>query len=96
MVRQGLFGEEDCLYLNIYTPALNKDARKASMVFIHPGGFNGGSGDDDMFGPDLIIDEDVILVTLNFRLGALGKKILQIFRDNHSIRKFNYFYHLNH
>ncbi|XP_033230515.1 esterase FE4-like [Belonocnema kinseyi] len=72
MIRDGLFGEEDCLYLNIYTPAINKDARKASMVFIHPGGFEAGSGDDDIFGPDLIIDEDVILVTMNFRLGALG------------------------
>ena len=67
-------GDEDCLYLNIYTPVLNKDARKAVMVFIHPGGFNAGAGDDMIFGPDLIIDEDVILVTMNYRLGAIGEK----------------------
>ena len=72
MVRAGLFGEEDCLFLNVYTPDLNKDAGRAVMVFFHPGGFNAGSGDDDLFGPDFLIEKDVILVTINFRLGVLG------------------------
>lgn len=72
MVRQGLFGEEDCLYLNVYTPEVNKDARKAVMVFFHPGGFNAGSGDDDIFGADYLVENDVVVVTMNTRLGAIG------------------------
>lgn len=73
MVKQGIMGDEDCQYLNVYTPDLHKDAGKAVMVFIHPGGFNGGSGDDDWYGPDFLIENDVILVTFNSRLGAAGK-----------------------
>ncbi|XP_043469896.1 esterase FE4-like [Leptopilina heterotoma] len=71
-IRKGLFGDEDCLFLNVYTPTLDKNARKAVIVFFHRGAFNAGSGDDDLFGPDFLIDDDVILVTLNYRLGALG------------------------
>ncbi|KAK2586966.1 hypothetical protein KPH14_010941 [Odynerus spinipes] len=72
MVKQGLIGDEDCLYLNVYTPELNKEARKAVMVWIHGGAWNAGSGDDDVYGPDFLIDQDVVLVTFNYRLGALG------------------------
>lgn len=72
MIRQQVVGDEDCLYLNVYTPTLDKEAKKAVMVFFHPGGFAGGSGDDDLFGPDFLIEQDVILVTMNFRLGAAG------------------------
>lgn len=43
------------------------------MVWIHGGGFFFGSGDSDYFGPDFLLDKDVILVTFNYRLGALGK-----------------------
>ena len=72
MIRQQIVGEEDCLYINVYTPDINKEARKPVLVFIHPGGFNGGSGDDDIFGPDYFIDQDVIVVTFNSRLGVAG------------------------
>ncbi|XP_053597539.1 esterase FE4-like [Microplitis demolitor] len=72
MVRRELVGDDDCLFINVYTPDLNKDAKRAVMVWFHPGGFNAGSGDDDLFGPDFLIEKDVILVTMNFRLGAVG------------------------
>ncbi|NP_001136104.1 carboxylesterase clade B, member 6 precursor [Nasonia vitripennis] len=72
MIRQGIMGDEDCLYLNVYTPEVNKDARKAVLVFIHPGGFNAGSGDDDVYGPDFLVEHDVVVVTFNSRLGAAG------------------------
>ncbi|KAL6435674.1 hypothetical protein ACFW04_005532 [Cataglyphis niger] len=72
MIKQDLIGEEDCLYLNVYTPVLDKDARKAVMVWFHGGAFNNGLGDDLFFGPDFLIEQDVILVTLNYRLGAIG------------------------
>ena len=42
------------------------------MVWIHGGAFLEGSGNDITYGPDYIIDKDVILVTLNYRLHVLG------------------------
>lgn len=73
MIRQAVVGDDDCLFINVYTPDLNKDAKRAVMVWLHPGGFNAGSGDDDVYGPDFLVEKDVVLVTLNFRLGAVGK-----------------------
>jgi len=72
MVDQQMVGDEDCLYLNVYTPVLDKDARKAVMVWFHSGAFNAGLGDELLYGPDFLIEKDVVLVTLNYRLGPLG------------------------
>ena len=63
------------MYLNVYTTAeLGSSLRseKAVMVWIHGGAFFQGSGNDLIYGPDYIIDKDVILVTLNYRLHVLG------------------------
>ena len=49
------------------------------MFWIHGGGFYTGSGNTDFFGPDYLITENVVLVTINYRLGPLGKKLLFIF-----------------
>ena len=68
-------GAEDCLFLNVYTPSLPKDGNNPElpvMVWIHGGGFVTGSGDFDMHGPDYIMDQQVVLVTLNYRLGPFG------------------------
>lgn len=62
---------EDCLVLNVVTPALDKRARPV-MVYIHGGGFTGGSGLVATLGDKFTVDEDVVLVTVNHRLGALG------------------------
>jgi carboxylesterase type B len=43
------------------------------MVWIHGGGFILGSGDRDIYGPDFLVDENVVVVTFNYRLGVLGK-----------------------
>lgn len=68
-----LIGDEDCLFLNIYIPAgENNIALKPVMVYFHGGAFFFGSGNDDLQGPDLLIEEGVILVTMNYRLGVLG------------------------
>ncbi|CAH1119496.1 unnamed protein product [Phaedon cochleariae] len=67
-------GEEDCLYLNVYSPKLSdfeKDPLPV-MVFIHGGGYMSGCGNSHWYGPDLLLDKDVVLVVLNYRLGALG------------------------
>ena len=44
------------------------------MVWIHGGAFyiGSGNGDTDMFGPNYILNRDVVLVTMNYRLGPLG------------------------
>jgi para-nitrobenzyl esterase len=60
---------EDCLFLNVYTP--NIDGDHPVMVWIHGGDFISGSGGGN-YQADKIIGEDVVLVTLNYRLGALG------------------------
>ncbi|XP_046736168.1 cholinesterase 1-like [Diprion similis] len=72
MMRHKVVGEDDCLFLNVYTPEPNKDARKAVMVFFHGGGFNMGSAETDFYGPYYIVEEDVVLVTVNSRLGVFG------------------------
>ncbi|KAJ9600061.1 hypothetical protein L9F63_009642, partial [Diploptera punctata] len=68
-------GDEDCLFLNVYTPklpSLTDGEKKAVMVWIHGGAFNQGSGNEDMYGPDHLIAGDVVIVTINYRLGPLG------------------------
>ena len=62
---------EDCLSLNIWAPA--KPGKYPVMVWIHGGGFFGGTGSQD--GPDAgngLVAHDVILVTINYRLGVFG------------------------
>ncbi|CAG2057130.1 unnamed protein product [Timema podura] len=47
------------------------------MVWIHGGGFTTGSGNTDLYGPDYFVHADVILVTFNYRLGALANNGLK-------------------
>lgn len=63
---------EDCLYLNIWTPAAKRSAHFPVMVWIHGGAFVGGAGTDPMFAGDELIKKGVVLVTLNYRLGIFG------------------------
>jgi carboxylesterase type B len=42
------------------------------MVWIHGGGFFAGSGGTEMAGPEFLLDHDVIVVIINYRLGTLG------------------------
>ncbi len=61
---------EDCLYLNVWTPANAKQKTKLPvMVWIHGGGFTGGSGNTSGNG---FAKQGVILVSINYRLGRLG------------------------
>lgn len=64
-------GQEDCLYLNVYTPST--DGNFSVMFWIHGGAFSSGHSSSEMFGPDYFMDKNVVLVSINFRLGALGK-----------------------
>lgn len=63
---------EDCLFLNVWTPALDNKARPV-MVWFHGGGFNYGSGSWPAYdGHNLAKRHDVVVVTVNHRLNALG------------------------
>jgi para-nitrobenzyl esterase len=70
-------GNEDCLYLNIWTPQITS-GNKAVMVFIHGGGNQQGGasqitgGTQIYFGKNLAERGDVVVVTIQYRLGALG------------------------
>merc|ERR1711983_402115 len=61
---------EDCLTLNIFTNDINIDKPKAVMIWIYGGGFYLGA--KDKYRMQGLIDEDVILVAMNYRLHALG------------------------
>jgi para-nitrobenzyl esterase len=63
---------EDCLYLNVWTPAKTPAAHLPVMVYIHGGGFTGGSGDTIMQEPSRLAAKGLVIVTLNYRLGAFG------------------------
>ena len=63
---------EDCLSLNVWTPGVD-DARRPVLVWIHGGGFTSGSGSSLLYrGERLARLGDVVVVTINYRLGALG------------------------
>ena len=64
---------EDCLYLNVWTPAKVKAGDKLPVAFwIHGGAFSGGWGYEREFGGDAYSRKGVILVSINYRLGILG------------------------
>jgi para-nitrobenzyl esterase len=70
---QGGRGTEDCLFLNIYVPNFKKNGTKHMpvMFWIHGGGLTGGAGSDYDPAP-LLAPGNVIVVTINYRLGYLG------------------------
>jgi len=64
---------EDCLYLNVWTPANSTAKSKLPvMVWIHGGGFTGGSGSSPQNFGNEFAKQGVVLVTINYRLGRLG------------------------
>jgi para-nitrobenzyl esterase len=64
---------EDCLFLNLWAPATTtKGSKLPVMVWIHGGGFTGGSGSGPGSAGDAFAKQGVILATINYRLGRLG------------------------
>ncbi|WP_372782812.1 carboxylesterase/lipase family protein [Phenylobacterium sp.] len=64
---------EDCLFLNVWTPALRDGGRRPVMVYIHGGAYSTGSGSAALYdGVRLARRGDVVVVTLNHRLNAFG------------------------
>ncbi|XP_017114748.1 esterase B1 [Drosophila elegans] len=65
-------GSEDCLYLNVYAKKLETPKPLPVMVWIFGGGFQIGEASRYLYGPDYFMKHDVLLVTLNYRVGVLG------------------------
>ncbi|CAH2048810.1 unnamed protein product, partial [Iphiclides podalirius] len=68
--QQKVTGSENCLYVNVHTPKLNAGALLPVVVFIHGGAFMYGSG--SVYDASHLMDRDMVVVTLNYRLGPLG------------------------
>lgn len=63
-------GDEDCLWLNVFTRDLDDKKQRPVVVWIHGGSFNKGSAAE--YGPDYLLDQDIVLVTIQYRLGLFG------------------------
>ena len=63
---------EDCLYLNVRTGNLEGSEKLPVMVWIHGGSHQTGSSSDVFYQANGLVEKDVVLVTINYRLGALG------------------------
>ncbi len=64
---------EDCLYLNVFTPATANNKSKLPVMFwIHGGGFEAGSASEPRHNGDFLPTRGVVLVTINYRLGVFG------------------------
>jgi len=63
---------EDCLYLNIWTPASHSDERLPVMAFIHSGRFKIGAGSLKLYNGTTLSRKGVVVVTINYRLGVFG------------------------
>jgi para-nitrobenzyl esterase len=73
MVFQDSGESEDCLYLNVFTPANAKAKSKLPVMFwIHGGGYKGGSASEPRHNGDFLPLKGVVLVTINYRLGVFG------------------------
>lgn len=68
----GFAMSEDCLNLNVWTGASNPGARRPVYVWLYGGGFSGGMGSDPLFDGSTLAGKGVVVVTINYRLGALG------------------------
>jgi para-nitrobenzyl esterase len=63
---------EDCLYLNVWTPAKRTAGKLPVMVFFYGGGFSAGSASVPAYDGEGLASKSVVVVTLNYRLGLLG------------------------
>jgi para-nitrobenzyl esterase len=68
------FGDvsEDCLFLNVWTPAKASTDRRPVLVYVHGGGFTGGSGQVPVYDGEGLAQKGLVVVTINYRLGVLG------------------------
>ena len=77
---------EDCLYLNVFTTSLDRDAKKPVMVWFHGGGYACGAGMDHYAydGENMAEYGDVVVVTVNHRLNVLGHLDLSAYGEEYA------------
>ena len=65
--------DEDCLFLNVWTPGLGDNGKRPVMVYFHGGAYANGSGSSPLYdGTRLAVKGDVVVITVNHRLNAFG------------------------
>lgn len=63
---------EDCLYLNLWVPPHSPEKKLPVMVWIYGGGLDGGSGSTPLYAGDVLAQQGVIVITVNYRLSVFG------------------------
>lgn len=63
---------EDCLYLNVWTPAGHTGGKLPVLVYFYGGGFNGGDGSEKRYDGASMAARGIVTVTVNYRLGVFG------------------------
>lgn len=77
--------DNNCQNLNLWTPALNDGGKRPVMVWLHGGGFSSGSANEAQTnGRNLAEKEDVVVVTVNHRLGAAGYLNLSAYGEKYA------------
>lgn len=71
---------EDCLYLNLWRPATATSKKLPVMVWLHGGAFVSGAGSLPLYNGSALAKRGVVVITLNYRLGALGTFTLPALR----------------
>ena len=80
-MQQALFGDmgfrsngmsEDCLYLNVWTPAKSGGQKLPVMVYFFGGGFQAGDGSEPRYDGESLASKGIVAVTVNYRLGIFG------------------------
>lgn len=68
-------GSENCLLINVYTKNVEPTKKCPVMVFFYGGGFVCGANVKDMYNPEFLLRKDIVLVLVNYRVGAFGECI---------------------
>ncbi|PMS37669.1 para-nitrobenzyl esterase [Trinickia symbiotica] len=63
---------EDCLYLNVWTPDIGENNKRPVLVYFHGGGFAAGDGSEARYDGAELASRGIVVVTVNYRLGAFG------------------------
>ena len=76
---------EDCLCLNVWSPAINDNGKRPVMVWLHGGGFSIGSGSGEpVYDGENLAKHGVVVVSVNHRLGPMGFLDLSAYGDRHA------------
>lgn len=67
-----IIGTEDCLTVNVFTPSKRGQGLLPVIVFMHGGGFYWGSNTNMLYNPKYLVKKNVVVVNINYRLGAFG------------------------